>query len=163
MGNGYWKYIYCFHICRFYVPIQREPEINEKKEISNPTVSCIAEKLYENNVKDYIITANIHPLLGLSHAVKILCEVRSNYTNLPFISSRYADLKFLYDNSLNDPETIQMKGGMMEDMPVTKMLATSEDSRYFLFTYITIERPVYEARRSRYLSNLHYSLSSSTT
>jgi hypothetical protein len=37
-----------------------------------------------------------------------------------------------------------MKGGMMEDMPVTKMLATSEDSRYFLFTYITIERPVYE-------------------
>ena len=83
-------------------------------------------------------------MLGLSHAVKILCEVRSNYTNSPFISSRYADLKFLYDDSINDPETIQMKGGMMEDMPVTKMLATSEDSRYFLFTYITIERPVYE-------------------
>jgi hypothetical protein len=83
-------------------------------------------------------------LLGLSHAVMILCEVRSNYTNSPFITSRYEDLKFLHDDSLNDPETIQMKGGMMEDMPVTKMLATSEDSRYFLFTYITIERPVYE-------------------
>jgi hypothetical protein len=50
----------------------------------------------------------------------------------------------LYDDSLNDPETIQIKGGMMDDIPVTKMLAKSEDSRYFLFAYITIESSVYD-------------------
>ena len=46
MVNGYWKYIYCFQIRRFYVPIQREPEINEKKKISNPTVPPIASILH---------------------------------------------------------------------------------------------------------------------
>jgi len=42
MVNGYWKYIYCFHIYRFYAPIHRAPEINEKKKIFNPSVPPIA-------------------------------------------------------------------------------------------------------------------------
>ena len=39
------------------------------------------EKVYENYVKNYMITANIQTWFGVSHGVRLLCEVRSNYTN----------------------------------------------------------------------------------
>ena len=98
------------------------------------------EKLYENHVKNYMITANVQTLLGVSHGVRLLCEVRSNYTNSPFIASRYSDLKFLYDDSLKDPQIIQIKRGELRD----NLLAKSENSRHFLFTYITIEKSYYD-------------------
>ena len=94
------------------------------------------EKLYENHVKNYMITANVQTLLGVSHGIRLLCEVRSDYTNSLFIVSRYSDLKFLYDDSLKDPETIQIKRGELRN----NLLAKSENSRHFLFTYVTIEK-----------------------
>jgi hypothetical protein len=80
------------------------------------------EKVYENYVKNYMIT-NIQTWFGVSHGVRLLCEVRSNYTNSQFIASRYSDLKFLYDDSLKDPETIQIKRGELRN----NLLAKSEN------------------------------------
>ena len=98
------------------------------------------EKLYENHIKDYIITANIQTMLGVSHGVRILCEIRSNYTDSPFISSRYSDLKFLYDDSLNDPERVQIKRGIANN----NLFAEFEDSRHFVFTYVTVKKLYYD-------------------